>query len=443
MRTRVFVSHSAKSDADKAVLDQLVSDLKAADLDVWVDYERLGAGADWNKDITTELQNCHAAIVLFSEQALQSEFVKYEVSALVHRKRVQSAFPLFTLMLEDTSVAAIKTAFYAAIEIAQFQLKPLAAAKQDVIQKLCAIAPDALTAVSDVEGQLMQQFRAINPSNLIRAARELQFLMPDLQGWEMTPAEFSDAAALAFVRAMLAQSIDGQLKALLKVENFLEATKKGSFIEVFDLIAPCWVNDQAAQRLFGARRAEPGKRAAIVNATQGDWTCRMFMLRAAPGQDALLLNDGGPASGGGAVHMGTVVPVGRDVAGDLESQILRALCLRHCVAEGPDTDVALDQAMADEEDLFDVYPIQVVDLQGVDVSVIKPLLTRFKRLTLIVTSGPALPQNLPPDLAAIVITIEPPLQHTGDRTSHDEVHAHKIYNSAPMRERRLRQTGSN
>lgn len=437
MRTRVFVSHSAKSDADKAVLDQLVCDLKAADLDVWVDYERLRAGADWNKDITTELQNCHAAIVLFSKQALQSEFVKYEVSALVHRRRVQSVFELFPLMLDDIDVDAVeKTPFYEAIRLVNLQLESLAAARNSVTAKLRAIEPTALVAVKTIEGNLIPWFRRIEPVNLTTAAGDLGFEIPQVDCWAQGTAPHRDAVALAFMRGLLAQPIDQQIKALLKIEEPLGGAK--NLAEVFRLAAPCWVDDQAAQTLADTRREPPGKRAAVVNATQGDWTCRMFLRRACPMQDVEMLGPGDGADDGEAGVLGTVVPVGRDVVGDLEAQIMQSLCRRHDVTPAPGDDVLvqLDRAMAEEENFLDIVPVQVIDLHGVDARAIAPLLERFKRLTLVVMSGPSLPDNLPPELEAVLTPVVPLLEHGGASLHHNEMHAHYWYNHRVMAQRR-------
>ena len=122
MTTKVFVSHSAKSDEHKQLLTALVAEMTALDLDPWVDYQGIELGDPWNDKITQALHQCHAAVVLFSAQALLSPFVKYEVSCLAYRKRTQPGFGLFPVIIDDLQVEQVTDDFFGAIRFGRTSL---------------------------------------------------------------------------------------------------------------------------------------------------------------------------------------------------------------------------------------------------------------------------------------------------------------------------------
>lgn len=90
---RIFVSHSHKDDVFTA---QLVSDLRRAGADVWVDVTDV-THDDFVKRINAGLKGREWLILVMSPDALQSNWVQLEVNAaigLVMQKRMQSIIPV-------------------------------------------------------------------------------------------------------------------------------------------------------------------------------------------------------------------------------------------------------------------------------------------------------------------------------------------------------------
>jgi len=96
---RIFVSHSAKDPAERRVLDALVMALEDAGLQVLVDYKRLEPGMVWRSEIHTWMALCHAAVVLFSPNALLSQWVVNEALVLRWRLALDPDFRLIPVIV--------------------------------------------------------------------------------------------------------------------------------------------------------------------------------------------------------------------------------------------------------------------------------------------------------------------------------------------------------
>lgn len=85
-----FISHAAQADGARA--SALTRDLEAAGLPCWIAPRDIPSGADWNAAIMRAIDACDAMILLVSDAALKSPFVKAEVQhAFEKGKRV---FPI-------------------------------------------------------------------------------------------------------------------------------------------------------------------------------------------------------------------------------------------------------------------------------------------------------------------------------------------------------------
>jgi hypothetical protein len=103
-RPKIFISHSAKTDPAKHLLDRLEKELGAAGFELLVDRTRLDAhpGVRWREALNAWLEICDGAIILFSREALQSDWVKAEAVILNHRWRGGTrGFPLLLGLVGD------------------------------------------------------------------------------------------------------------------------------------------------------------------------------------------------------------------------------------------------------------------------------------------------------------------------------------------------------
>ncbi len=104
---RVFISHSAKEPEADQALTELAAALNKAGHTVLLDREpgRLSPGIDWRQEIHTWMALCHAAVVLFSPHALESDWVKKEATIMSWRKSLDKNFILVPVLVPPTKRA--------------------------------------------------------------------------------------------------------------------------------------------------------------------------------------------------------------------------------------------------------------------------------------------------------------------------------------------------
>jgi len=73
---KVFISHSSKDDS---LAGEIASYLEQAGLDVWYDNREIMPGDNWADKIAQGLRESDAMVVLVSEGALGSEFMRRNI----------------------------------------------------------------------------------------------------------------------------------------------------------------------------------------------------------------------------------------------------------------------------------------------------------------------------------------------------------------------------
>lgn len=89
----VFLSHSKK---DHAFADLVQLKLKESGVDVWVDHERLGAGAEWRNGIDKAITDSFAILLALSDHSVKSSFVTYEWASAIGKGK-----PVIPLLLSE------------------------------------------------------------------------------------------------------------------------------------------------------------------------------------------------------------------------------------------------------------------------------------------------------------------------------------------------------
>jgi hypothetical protein len=85
----VFISHSANGDSFAGdVLERLSDVLESRKYEVWVDRSGLRSGREWEDQLQVWAGSCDAAVVLLNVKALNSDWVRDEVTILLHRRHM-------------------------------------------------------------------------------------------------------------------------------------------------------------------------------------------------------------------------------------------------------------------------------------------------------------------------------------------------------------------
>src|SRR5436190_10474401 len=101
-RTCIFISHNAmEGTSAEEVLNDLSRGLENAGFMVLLDThtQRPQFSEEWRRAVYLCIQQCHAAVVLFSESALKSVWVEYEAKMLSARKYLDHRFEITSILL--------------------------------------------------------------------------------------------------------------------------------------------------------------------------------------------------------------------------------------------------------------------------------------------------------------------------------------------------------
>lgn len=99
--SNVFISYS---HADGDFASRLVMHLRVLNFDVWIDSDRIDVGRDWPRMLEQTIIDSDAVVVVVSNAAHQSEWVKQETELALKSKK-----PIFPLLLEgNTTLPAIR-----------------------------------------------------------------------------------------------------------------------------------------------------------------------------------------------------------------------------------------------------------------------------------------------------------------------------------------------
>ena len=278
-KPRVFLSHSARED-DRALatLEALDAALRGGGFEVLLDRKALQVGDAWENKLGGWLDRCEAAVVLLSTKSLRSDYVKFEVSNLLHRWQRQGGdagpFKLLPVLVEpipDTDLQG----FYSVVNLWAVQrLGPVddATLCATILARLAPLRAPAAppSAARLLEGHVESILRNI-PSDrfLLDTAAVLGFDTADWPAADVAP----DLA-----RALVTSSMSTGFAAVNQLQPQLST--KTLVWNLFDFLMPVWVGPESARALDEVTRRPPGTRCALLNARSVEFTPGMYMARA-------------------------------------------------------------------------------------------------------------------------------------------------------------------
>ncbi len=271
---RVFISHRNGEPEVRELIDELSRSLTGDGFDVMVDFERLQPGAMWCDDIYTWLGVCHAAVALISPAALapDSVWVPRECSILCWRRSLEKGFKLLPVLLPGVTPDALR---------ADLRYRDLSLHQQQVILhedpgSTCSAVRQALAPLAAAKTRLEElaelvevQLDGIRPEALEDAlplCRVPRAALPGFGG----PAR---RLALALLQAPLVDA----LKALEHLAP--RSSRPAAVREILELIAPGWVDLDAARWISHCTLERPSRPAAVLNA-RSRFAARMYVRRA-------------------------------------------------------------------------------------------------------------------------------------------------------------------
>jgi hypothetical protein len=269
---RIFISHSSADDP--ALVLSLHDALNAAGFRVLLDRTRLAGGDDWRNEIYTWISRAHGAVVLLSEVALRSRWVRYELTALTQRRWFDADFRLIPVVVPPVTTAALHSA-----ELDPHNLRALQAVSLDAhaprrFDGIVDLFRPLLTTFSDTPVDRLETTVAKElppePDVLERAARLLgQSHDDDERACDPTAvARSMFHAAVETVRDALAEIAGGRVS-------------RSQIRKIVDIVLPFWVDPQATIELAREAAAPAGPhRILLLNSTH-PFLGKLYAQRAA------------------------------------------------------------------------------------------------------------------------------------------------------------------
>lgn len=280
----VFISHSTDHTnvADMERMRAIVAELEAGDggLDVMWDGGEIKSADDWRARIHIMLAECRAAIILFSERALtQSQWVLKEATILCHRRARDNGFRVLPIIMPDATESRLTEGAWAPLAFNTIQYQRESAADiADLVKKARA----GLESVASKRTLLDDLAEAIAahlenaPVTGLKAASELHLARKDWEGAPTVQLGFSKGLA-----RMLLQT--RTLTEAVTLLDSIHGITPDEAQEVFNLIAPLWVDGDAAAPLYsGVLHGRPHFDVGLNGLRLGLYTANSYVRRAHP-----------------------------------------------------------------------------------------------------------------------------------------------------------------
>jgi hypothetical protein len=235
---KIFISHSAKTDPAKSLLERLQTELAAGGFELLVDHTRLDQhpGVRWREALNAWLEICDGAIILCSREALQSDWVRAEAVILNHRRGGGTrGFPLLLGLVGDVVPEDLEKDFWRVTGLAAAQV--LRSMYQESLPEKAVELFGALkqryedSPAMRRERDLLAQLESCNENELAAAARrlgaDLAYWAPDIEGKRK-----------GLARLLLQSTLTDAAEALEQIPR----AKLRDPIKILELIEPSWVS---------------------------------------------------------------------------------------------------------------------------------------------------------------------------------------------------------
>lgn len=258
---KVFISHGfdAEDAAGHQALDALCQQLKAADarIDPFYDQARLQPGYQWAQALHEWLEGCSAAVIFLSKRAVTRDWVRKEATILAWRQACQGKdFQLQVVIWGHLKDDELLQAGYGPLQLQAIQRHRCAsqapAPLQHVVERLVAHAGrlhgrDAATPLDVLVGYLSARLGAVpQPTDLAPLAQAITGGQPD---WD--PGR---PMALSCARDIACRVVQDHYGALASLRGLMDRLHEinlnaASRREVFQMLAPMWVDSESAAPL--------------------------------------------------------------------------------------------------------------------------------------------------------------------------------------------------
>lgn len=288
-KPKVFISHSTKAGDPRAssFLDRLYKALVQARnndgkeaFEILLDQETFITGEKWREVNREWVLTCDAAIVLLSEAATQSNYVKHEVTLLQERRQYHpNHLMLLPVSFPPVTEEHLKKEM-GPQQISERQIRRLTETNEDeILEELLShlrLLPQRIPQ-HKIEEDLFSFFCYSFRDEELKKMSDALKIGSLLAGAQIDRAQM-------IVRALLGVEADSNALRFQRLHTVLDELSlkqldQGQRAQVLDLIFPfCWVNAEAAGKLPNVAARAPRTR-AVAWAREWGLSERMYLLR--------------------------------------------------------------------------------------------------------------------------------------------------------------------
>jgi len=270
---RIFISHSAKDDP--ALLWQLHDSLVAAGYRVLMDEARLQPGAEWRNEIYLWIQRAHGAVILLSEAASRSDWVYFEIAALVQRKWLEPDFHLMPLLVPPVINTLLGEKRFEPFDLGRLHTETVGADPDRAIARVMNVFQPLLAASGDTPvdrlATVVSRELPRDPHVLERTAHVLDVHVDGQEDTIATPSFIARSlfhAAAEKIRDAVAEVAAGGMS-------------RSQVKKVVDVTVPFWVDPRAVVELVREAARPAGPHRILLLTAQWTQIGRMYAHRAA------------------------------------------------------------------------------------------------------------------------------------------------------------------
>jgi len=280
-KARVFISGSSKEPKVQEIQTALYAELETSGVLVpLMDRQDLEPGDMWRARINLWVGGCDAAVMLLSPQALQSDWVFYEMALLTYRNETDPGFLVLPVYVDITPEEVAASRFHStamtSIQNVPGAGRTVAVIVDDVVKELAKAAYRSDSPVERQAKRLASRLDLFEKKALEEASGFIQY---DLKPW--LPA---DDVRLLLAVQLQSVGMEAAIPALMSLQYNLPAAlaepeRERWLHEVTELVASSWVDYRSSDRIAEIAKAKTVRFAVGLN-TSSDLTARMYVLRA-------------------------------------------------------------------------------------------------------------------------------------------------------------------
>jgi len=128
----IYISYSHK---DKAFVEQLSTDLQAAGVSVWIDFQAIRPGEDWQSEIDQAIKSADVLLFVSSTNSVTRAYITMEVG-LAQANRI----PVIPLVIDDDGSAKMPPSVYG-LQWLDFRTN-----REAALERLLAVLPESVRA---------------------------------------------------------------------------------------------------------------------------------------------------------------------------------------------------------------------------------------------------------------------------------------------------------